>query len=312
MTKKLLSLLLALLLIFTFATPTFAEGEDGIYDTDFKDIYSEYFSDDLTTSTYDFEDDGSYKAANGYNYFYFAALYDSLLEGENNPHKYANVWDFADLLSDSEEKSLQLLADSDKSERGLNVYFLTYDDACGVNETTFTDDFYDYYITKLDFGNEVDGILYAIDMDNRQLYINTAGEYSTKLSTSEAYSLLDKTYEYASNGDYYSFFTKTDSVVLREVFPSVIEKLIPTKESLIVSAVVAAVVVVILLLNHKKGNKAPAGQTYLKNFNVVNRNAVFLGHREEVIHDYYKKESSGGGGHSSGGGGSHGGGGHGF
>ncbi len=89
----------------------------------------------------------------------------------------------------------------------------------------------------------------------------------------------------------------------------------PTKTSLIASVVVAIIVVITLITAHKKGNSAPSGQTYLNNFNVVNRNAIFMGHREEVIHDFYKQSSSsggGGGGHSSGGGGSHGGGGHGF
>lgn len=280
MNRRFLSLLIALILVFALAIPAFAD-------------------EDIT-------------APNGYSYSYFVPKYDSLL---NDPdvHRYENVWDFAFVLSDDEEAKLQERAEADKSERGVNTYFLTYDDACGTNESTFSDDFYDYYITKLDFDHEVDGVLYVVDFDNRQLYIDPSGSYSGKLTESEAYELLDGTCDKATSGDYYGFFTSTDDVTLKKLFPTVKEKIIPSTTSLIVSTIVAALVVIILLVNHNKANKAPLAQTYQKAFNVKNRNAVFMGHREEVIHDFYKQESSsGGGGHSSGGGGSHGGGGHGF
>lgn len=311
MTKKLLAILLAISMIFVFALPVFAEDPDDALYAELYESLTE--GEDGAVASYDFVDDGSYTAPNGYNYFYFVPLYNMMLEdSELSPHNYENVWDFAGLLDDSEERNLQERAESAKAEKGVNIYFLTYLDACGVSETTFTDDFYDYYITKLDFDNEVAGILYAVDMDNRQLYINTAGAYSSMLAESTAYDLLDKTYESATNGNYYSFFTKTNDLTLKKLFPSIKEKLMPTKASLIASLVVMAVVLFGLVGNFKKANAAPAGQTYLNGFNVENRNAVFMGHREEVIHDFYKQQSSGGGSHSSGGGGSHGGGGHGF
>ena len=254
----------------------------------------------------------TYTAENGYDYSYFAPYYDSLME---SAHTYDNVWDFANLLNDHEEAELQELAEKRLSERGVNVYFLTYDDACGVDERTFTDDFYDFYITKLDFDNEVDGVLYAVDMDNRQVYINTSGSYKSMLTSSKAYSLLDDTYSYASDEEYYSFFVKTDKATMKYLFPSTIEKVLPSTTSLVISLIVAIVIVLIVFAIQRKSNKKPVADVYQQNFQVLSRNSHFMGHREEVIHDFYKPSESsggGGGGHSSGGGGSHGGGGHGF
>lgn len=278
MKKRLLSLFAALAIVFVFALPAFAEEE-------------------------------SYTAPNGYDYSYFVPQYDAMMD---SAHKYANVYDFADLLTDEGEADLQARADQRRAE-GYTVYFLTYDDACGRSTMTFTDDFYDYYITKLDFDKQVNGIMYAIDMDNREVYINTGGDLAGAISSDKAYSLLDKTYQYASNKDYYNCLLKTDEVTMKYLNPTLLDKIIPTPLSGIISAIVAAVTGLGMFARHNKNNKIIAGSNYLGAFNVVNNNATFAGNRQEVIAGFYKQSSSGGGGgHSSGGGGSHGGGGHGF
>lgn len=253
----------------------------------------------------------TYTAQNGYSYSYMAPLLD-LKMGE--AAKYEYVYDFADILSDSEEQKLSKLAKDKMDEDGIYVAYLTYDDAYGRDTMTFTDDFYDYYISKIvENGpeNQTAGLLFAVDMDNREVYINTGGAIASKLSTDKAYSLLDKTYQYASDGDYFKCFEKTTDVTFKYLYPN---PWVPTKTSLIAALVIAVLLPVILLAIHNKSNKVPKASEYLAAFNVLSKNDTFLGHREEVIHDFYKQESSGGGGggHSSGGGGSHGGGGHGF
>ena len=254
----------------------------------------------------------TYTAQNGYSYSYMAPLLD-LKMGE--AAKYEYVYDFADILSDSEEQKLSKLAKDKMAEDGIYVAYLTYDDAYGRDTMTFTDDFYDYYISKIvENGpeNQTAGLLFAVDMDNREVYINTGGAIASKLSTDKAYSLLDKTYQYASDGDYFKCLEKTTDVTFKYLYPN---PWVPTKTSLIAALVIAVLLPVILLAIHNKSNKVPKASEYLAAFNVLSKNDTFLGHREEVIHDFYKQESSGGGGgggHSSGGGGSHGGGGHGF
>ena len=278
MKKRLLSFIAALALVFVLALPAFAEG----------------YTSPVT----------------GYDYSYFAIDYDAMLD---SAHKYANVYDFADLLTDEGERDLQARADQRRAE-GYSVYFVTYDDAYGRSTMTFTDDLYDYYITKLDFDKQVTGVMYAIDMDNREVYINTGGALSDSISTDKAYSLLDKTYQYASDKDYYTCLLKTDEVTMKYLNPTLLDKIIPTPLSGIISAIVSAVTGLGMFARHNRNNKIIAGSNYLGAVNVVNNNAVFAGNRREVIHDFYKQSSSGGGGgsHSSGGGGSHGGGGHGF
>ncbi|MDO5448576.1 MAG: TPM domain-containing protein [Clostridia bacterium] len=252
----------------------------------------------------------NYTTSNGYSYSYMAPFLDLMMDEAN---KYDYVYDFAGILSDSEEKQLSKLAKTKMDESGLYVAYLTYSDAYGRSTMDFTDDFYDYYISKFvenGSGNDVDGLLFAVDMDNREVYINTAGTIAGKISSSKAYDLLDKTYQYASDGDYFKCFEKTTDVTFDYLYPN---PWMPTKASLIAAAIVAVVLPLILFAIHNKSNKVPKASEYLATFSVLSKNDTFLGHREEVIHDFYKQQSSGGGGgHSSGGGGSHGGGGHGF
>lgn len=253
-----------------------------------------------------------YTAQNGYSYSYMVPFLDLQLPVAS---KYEYVYDFANILSDSEEQKLSNLAKEKIKESGLWIGYITYSDAYGRDTQTFTDDFYDYYVSHIvekGTENQTSGILFAVDMDNREVYINTGGDASSLISSDKAYSLLDKTYQYASDGAYFKCLEKTTDVTFKYLYPN---PWIPTKTSLIAAAIVAVVLPLILLAIHNKSNKMPRASEYLSTFKILSKHDTFLGHREEVLHDFYKQESSGGGGgggHISGGGGSHGGGGHGF
>lgn len=321
--KKIICILLTVTLIFTLTCfSVFAEGE-------FENPYSSYGTGSTTAGETEPETEAetteSYTAPNGYSYDYMVPNLDMSMV------QHDNVYDFADLLTDKEEQNLSKIAREQSSKYGIALNFLTYSDSFGKSTMVFTDDFYDYYI-----GMETSGILLAVDMDNRQVYINTVGSAISNIDDNEIDSILDDTFSYATDGDYYGFFVNTldkslyaysngDSSANYEpydygdgygVINSAPNKFIPTITSLIVSVVVTVVIVLILLLIHNKNNKAPSASTYMgDNFKVISRQEHFMGVRHEVLHDYYKpSESSGGGGssHSSGGGGSHGGGGHSF
>lgn len=235
-----------------------------------------------------------------------------------------HVYDIADLLTDDEESELSLLAENEGNQYGISITFLTYDDAEGKSTMGYTDDFYDQNIA------EPDGLLFAIDMDNRQVYVNTVGLCIDNISDAEIDLILDRTYTYASDGEYVDFFINamdtalyaysgnliTESDEYGENYGEPANPLIPTTSSLIVSAAVIIIVAVVLLVVHNKNNRTPSADTYMgSSFSVLNSNTMFMGTREEVLHDYYADNDNGGGGgssHVSSGGVSHGGGGRGF
>lgn len=242
------------------------------------------------------------------------------------------VDDKAGVLSDSEEAVLLSTAKIQSKLYGLSICFLTYDDAEGKSEVEYTDDYYDQNIASQD------GILLAIDFDNRQVYINTVGSAITNITDSEIDDILDNTYAYCSNQEYMNFFVFTLSEVLYayadgqnsygeniEYAPidfgndygfvdSAPNPWIPDVPSLIATVVVMAIVVITLLVLHNKNNREPSANEYINNsFEVNSATPIFLGIHEEVIHDFYKESSSSGGSsHMSSGGVSHGGGGHSF
>ncbi|MDD6807649.1 MAG: TPM domain-containing protein [Oscillospiraceae bacterium] len=224
------------------------------------------------------------------------------------------VDDKADVLSESEEAELLNAIIQQSSTKNLSISIITFNESFGKSTMVYTDDYYDVNIA------EENGILLAIDFDNRQVYINTVGNAITNISDSEIDNILDSTYKYCSNGEYYKFFNVTLDKVLKAYSgenyksTSVTNPWVPDLVSIIATVVVMAIVVITLLVVHNKNNKAPSANEYINSsFEVNSVTPIFLGIHEEVIHDFYKESSSGGGSsHMSSGGVSHGGGGHSF
>ncbi len=233
------------------------------------------------------------------------------------------VYDYADLLTDEEEATLSILAEKQSLQYGISITFLTYDDSEGKSTMVYTDDFYDQIIV------EPNGFLLAIDMDNREVYLNTVGTCIDNISDYEVDEILDYTYMYASDAEYADFFAEAMDFTLDAyngslavngdadyyAEPTPVNPLVPTSTSLVITVVVMVITAVVLLLIHNKNNRAPSAENYMgSSFEVLNSNTLFMGTRREVLHDYYADNDSDGGGssHISGGGISHGGGGRGF
>jgi len=220
-----------------------------------------------------------------------------------------HVYDEAQLLTDAEERELQLFAAGYES-KGIAVVFLTIDDAQGYSSMTYSDDFYDTHA----FGT--DGVLFMIDMDNREVYINTVGRCIGWLEY-QIDEILDETYIYAGEGRYYTCLKETSRLACK-VIDAKLNPLFALPQYGLVIILVAAgitlIVVLVLLAKHRSSNVVIQASRYMeRGFKVKSRDEVFLGCRDEVLYGYYRQDTSssggGGGSHRSSGGISHGGGG---
>ncbi len=111
------------------------------------------------------------------------------------------VFDFAALLNDDDENNLQESIDKAKKKTSLDIVVVTIGDAHGKTSMDYADDFYDY--NGFGTGNENDGILLLIDMDNRNIWISTTGKAINKFTDAKIDSILDDVQPLVKDGDYY-------------------------------------------------------------------------------------------------------------
>lgn len=114
-----------------------------------------------------------------------------------------HIYDHADLLTVQEEEYLENLVTEREEQWDMNFLVVTIDDAQGKSAMEYADDFYDIQFPE---ESEEDGILYLIDMDNREIYLSTSGIAIRYLTDSRIESILDEAYEYVAEGDYYGTF----------------------------------------------------------------------------------------------------------
>lgn len=115
------------------------------------------------------------------------------------------VYDFASLFNLDEVENLQEAATSLAEKYQMDVGIVTTDDAQGKSAMDYADDFYDQ--NDFGYGVDKDGVLFLIDMDNREIYISTCGKgisYFTDLRISQ---MLDSIYYFVSDGNYYDAAT---------------------------------------------------------------------------------------------------------
>ena len=111
------------------------------------------------------------------------------------------VYDFANLLTDSEEQALAAQIRDFCGRTGLDLPLVTTSDAEGKSSRDYADDFYDY--NGFGVGENADGMLLLIDMDNRQAYLSTTGRAINLFTDSEIYDVTDPVAERLGDGDYY-------------------------------------------------------------------------------------------------------------
>ena len=109
------------------------------------------------------------------------------------------VYDFAELLENEEALEAEI---AELRERWtIDVVIVTTDDAHGKSSMEYADDFFDYN----GFGYDKpmgDGVLFLIDMDNRQIWISTCGKAIIYFTDSRIDEALDDIIEYMYDSNY--------------------------------------------------------------------------------------------------------------
>ena len=243
------------------------------------------------------------------------------------------VFDQASLFTESQAEALEERAAQIAEEEQYDIAIVTTNYTGSMVTYEYAESFYEN--NGIGYGDNKQGFLLLIDMDNRQVYIDeyNAWEENFQLSTRERDAILDVIMEYAYDGDFYgvadSFLDELPQYLNNGIsgdadYQYVIEHGEPgqqevqepltfpeaVKESLPLAAltalVIAGITLIILIAVQKTGAK-PSSAEYQKGaLRIYRRNDTFI-NTTVTKHKIETSSSSGGGG---GGGSSHHGGGH--
>lgn len=110
------------------------------------------------------------------------------------------VYDEAALFSEQERELLEQRAVELSERIKLDIVIVTITDAQGKTSRDYADDFYDY--NGFGYGENYDGLLLLINMDDREVYISTCGKAIEYFTDKRIEAVLDSIYTYLSDGNY--------------------------------------------------------------------------------------------------------------
>ena len=111
------------------------------------------------------------------------------------------VYDFANLLSDSQEQILFNSIIRYTNKTGLEAVIVTIEDNPGKTVKDEAADFYDYNYFKKD------GVIFLIDMEVREYAVVTTGNAQNTYTNTEIDIILDNIYPYMAGRNYFSACT---------------------------------------------------------------------------------------------------------
>lgn len=131
----------------------------------------------------------------------------------------AGVYDDAGLFSAREAAQLEEKAQTLYEAHHMNFVLVTTDDADGRAAREYADDFY------MDHGfyenGARGGITLLIDMDNRELYVSTAGDMRYYITDARVEEILDAGYDEVADGEYAqameNMLKKTDALIRKGI-----------------------------------------------------------------------------------------------
>lgn len=113
--------------------------------------------------------------------------------------------DEADLLTDSEETALLAKLDEISERQQFDVAVVTVNSLGGKTPEAFADDYYDY--NGYGYGENADGALLLISMEDRDWYITTCGYGITAITDAGRGYMQEQFKPALSDGDYSGAFT---------------------------------------------------------------------------------------------------------
>ncbi|MCI8515771.1 MAG: TPM domain-containing protein [Hungatella sp.] len=117
-------------------------------------------------------------------------------KGQDKPDGQTRIYDMARLFGEEKRGQFQDQIEGYQEQYHMDIVVVTTADTGWKDTTEYADDFYD----KGGFAE--DGILFLIDMDNRELTCSTRGKAIRIFTDSRIETILDGVYEGAADGDY--------------------------------------------------------------------------------------------------------------
>lgn len=118
--------------------------------------------------------------------------------------------DNADILTDSEEETLNDTLDKISEKQKCDVAVVTVNSLDGKTVEAYADDFYDY--NGYGYGDDRSGILLLVAMDDREWHMTTTGYGITAFTDAGLSYMEDQFVSYLSDGKYMDAFSKYASL----------------------------------------------------------------------------------------------------
>ncbi len=232
------------------------------------------------------------------------------------------VYDFADLFTETEEEKLYANIKEYINNHSMDLAVVTISEN---NKTPqeYADDFYDYN----DF-DQSGGVLFLIDMDNREIYMSTTGSAIKMYNDNRINQALDTVYTYMSSENYYEGTSRYIEKISNYAFDGLPNNNTSQEENFIVhdilmsmfsGSIITTIIIGVLIYKNKMVRKATTAREYLnkESVNIKNIGDLFISSntvKTKIEHESSSRSSRSGGSstHSGSSGSSHGGGGHSF
>ena len=114
------------------------------------------------------------------------------------------VFDYAELIDEADEREMHLWIQDMRENWGMDLAYLTTDDTEGKSVQQYGADFYVEH--DLGLGENYDGVIFVLDMGNREGQIITSGKAIDIYTDYYIDQMWDNMVGYLSEGDYYNAF----------------------------------------------------------------------------------------------------------
>jgi len=131
---------------------------------------------------------------------YIMLLLTVFVVGANASATTPKVYDEAMLFSQMEKEALEQRAVEISERLKQDIVIVTINDNQGKTSQEYADDFYDG--NGFGYGENYDGLLLLINMDDREVYISTCGRAIQYFTDARIESILDNVYTYLADGNY--------------------------------------------------------------------------------------------------------------